>query len=51
MKVVSTNIGIAQSVVINNEKQLTGIYKNPSNRPIFLDKTQAKLRKEETRRK
>ena len=39
MKVLSTNIGIAQSVVINNEKQLTGIYKNPSNRPIFLDKT------------
>ena len=39
MKVVSTNIGIAQSVVINNVKQRTGIYKNPTNNPIFLGKT------------
>ena len=39
MKVVSTNIGIAQSVIINNVKQRTGIYKNPTNNPIFLGKT------------
>ena len=36
MKVVSTNIGIAQSVIINNVKQRTGIYKNPTNNPIYF---------------
>ena len=38
MKIISTNIAEPQFVTINGEKQKTGIYKKPTDHPIYLDK-------------
>lgn len=38
MKVVSTNIGEPRFVSINDEQQQTGIFKKPTNKPIYLCK-------------
>ena len=42
MKIVSTNIAKPQFVTINGEQQQTGIYKKPTNQPIYLDKEEVK---------
>jgi MOSC domain-containing protein YiiM len=38
LKIISTNIAEPQFVTINGEKQKTGIYKKPTDHPIYLDK-------------
>ncbi|MEW2922733.1 MOSC domain-containing protein [Muricauda sp. ANG21] len=38
MKVISTNIGKPTPIVWNGKQTTTGIYKYPSNEPIFLEK-------------
>ncbi|MEZ4796044.1 MAG: MOSC domain-containing protein [Flavobacteriaceae bacterium] len=42
MKIVSTNIAEPQYVAINGEQQRTGIFKKPTNQPIYLDKDEVK---------
>jgi len=42
LKIVSTNIAKPQFVTINGEQQQTGIYKKPTNQPIYLDKEEVK---------
>lgn len=42
MKIISTNIATPQFVTINGEKQKTGIFKKPTNQPIYLDKEEVK---------
>lgn len=42
MKIVSTNIAKPQFVTINGEQQRTGIFKKPTNLPIYLDKDEVK---------
>lgn len=42
MKIVSTNIAKPQFVTINGEQQRTGIFKKPTNQPIYLDKEEVK---------
>lgn len=42
MKIISTNIAKSQFVTINGKQQQTGIYKKPTNQPIYLDKEEVK---------
>ena len=42
MKIISTNIAKPQFVTINGKKQRTGIFKKPTNNPIYLDKEEVK---------
>lgn len=42
MNIISTNIAKPQFVTINGDKQKTGIYKKPTNQPIYLDKEEVK---------
>lgn len=42
MKIVSTNIAKPQFVTINGEQQRTGIFKKPTNQPIYLDTEEVK---------
>jgi MOSC domain-containing protein YiiM len=42
MKILSTNIAKPQFVTINGRQQRTGIYKKPTNQPIYLDKENVK---------
>lgn len=42
MKIISTNIAKPQFVTINGEQQRTGIFKKPTNQPIYLDKEEVK---------
>lgn len=42
MKIVSTNIAKPQFVTINGEQQRTGIFKKPTNEPIYLDTEEVK---------
>jgi MOSC domain-containing protein YiiM len=42
MKIVSTNIGKPAVVTINGKQQRTGIFKKPTNNPIYLDKEEVK---------
>ncbi|EAQ99849.1 MOSC domain-containing protein [Maribacter sp. HTCC2170] len=39
MKVISTNIGKSTTIVWNGKEERTGIYKYPTNEPLFLGKT------------
>jgi len=42
MKIISTNIAKPTTITMNGEKVVTGIYKTPTNQPIFLEKEQVK---------
>lgn len=42
MKIVSTNTAKPQFVTINGEQQRTGIFKKPTNQPIYLDTEEVK---------
>jgi len=42
LKIVSTNIAKPQFVTINGEQQRTGIFKKPTNQPIYLDTEEVK---------
>lgn len=42
MKIVSTNIAKPQFVTINGEQQRTGIFKKPTDSPIYLDTEEVK---------
>jgi MOSC domain-containing protein YiiM len=42
LKIISTNIAKPQFVTINGEQQRTGIFKKPTNQPIYLDKEEVK---------
>lgn len=42
MKIISTNIAKPQFVTINGQRQQTGIFKKPTNQPIYLDKEEVK---------
>ena len=42
MKIVSTNIAKPQFVTINGKQQRTGIFKKPTNLPIYLDTEEVK---------
>ena len=42
MKIVSTNLAKPAFVTINGKQQRTGIFKKPTNQPIYLDKKEVK---------
>lgn len=42
MKIVSTNIAKPRFVTINGQQQRTGIFKEPTNEPIYLDKEEVR---------
>ena len=42
MKIVSTNLAKPAFVTINGKQQRTGIFKKPTNQPIYLDKEEVK---------
>jgi MOSC domain-containing protein YiiM len=42
MKIISTNIAKATTVIFNGEKVTTGIYKTPTNKPVYLGKENVK---------
>jgi MOSC domain-containing protein YiiM len=42
MKIISTNIAKPSFVTISGKKQRTGIFKKPTNEPIYLDKEKVK---------
>lgn len=42
MKIISTNIAKPKFVTINGKQQRTGIFKEPTNEPIYLDKEEVK---------
>ena len=42
MKIISTNIAKPKFVTINGKQQKTGIFKEPTNTPIYLDKEEVK---------
>ncbi len=42
MKIISTNIAKPTTIVLNGKKVTTGIYKTPTNQPIYLEKEQVK---------
>ncbi|MGB5419594.1 MOSC domain-containing protein [Algibacter sp.] len=42
MKIISTNIAEPTTIIWNGEEVITGIYKTPTNQPIFLGKNEVK---------
>jgi MOSC domain-containing protein YiiM len=42
MKIISTNIAKPATIQINGKNEITGIYKKPTNQPIYLEKEQVK---------
>ena len=42
MKIISTNIAKPKYITINGKRQKTGIFKIPTNQPIYLEKEQVK---------
>lgn len=42
MKIVSTNIAKPTNIIWNGKKEITGIYKRPTNNPVFLGKNEVK---------
>ncbi|MFH4966045.1 MOSC domain-containing protein [Gaetbulibacter sp. M235] len=42
MKIISTNIAKPTTIIWNGKEETTGIYKTPTNKPIYLGKTDVK---------
>ncbi|MGZ0017827.1 MOSC domain-containing protein [Yeosuana sp. AK3] len=42
MKIISTNLATSITIVWNGKEETTGIYKNPTNKPIFIGKADVK---------
>lgn len=42
MKIISTNIAKPTRIIWNGKEVLTGIYKNPTNAPVYLEKENVK---------
>jgi len=42
MKIISTNLATPTTIIWNGKEETTGIYKNPTNKPIFIGKSDVK---------